>query len=115
MSKEVLWILSSHRWVRGAEDDIVLFIHMVVFYEMWKNDNEIQLTKNKIDLTNRKMKNLPPSREYYAVIYHIFLYYDIVCGGANISHIAACINCFADKVICTDNEELIPNVAQYRL
>ena len=34
---------------------------MVVFYKIWKNCNEIQLTKNKIDLKNRKMKNHPPS------------------------------------------------------
>ena len=29
---------------------------MEVFYKIWKNYNEIQLTKNKIDLNNRKMK-----------------------------------------------------------
>ena len=30
---------------------------MMVFYNIWKKYNEIQLTKNKMDLNNRKMKN----------------------------------------------------------
>ena len=30
---------------------------MLVFDKIWKKYNEIQLTKNKIDLNNRKMKN----------------------------------------------------------
>ena len=34
---------------------------MVIFYKKWKKDNEIQLTKNKMDLNNRKMTNHPPS------------------------------------------------------
>ena len=33
---------------------------MVVFYKKWKKYNEIQLTKNKMDL-NRKMTSHPPS------------------------------------------------------
>ena len=36
---------------------------MVLFYKIWKKYNEIQLTKNKIDLTNRKMTNHPPPRK----------------------------------------------------
>ena len=32
---------------------------MVVFYMIWKNNNKIQLTKNKMDLNNRKLKNHP--------------------------------------------------------
>ena len=28
----------------------------IVFHKKWKNYNEIQLTKNKMDLNNRKMK-----------------------------------------------------------
>ena len=27
---------------------------MVLFYKIWKNNNKIQLTKNKIDLNNLK-------------------------------------------------------------
>ena len=38
---------------------------MVSCYKIWKNDNEIQLTTNKIDLNNRKMKNHRPSPEDY--------------------------------------------------
>ena len=34
---------------------------MVVFHKMWKKCNEIQLTGNKIDLSNRKIKNHPPT------------------------------------------------------
>ena len=36
---------------------------MVVFYMIWKKDNEIQLTKNKMNLNNRKIINRPPSLE----------------------------------------------------
>ena len=34
---------------------------MVIFYNKWKKYNEIQLTKNKMDLTIRKMTSSPPS------------------------------------------------------
>ena len=33
---------------------------MVVFYTKWKKYNETQLTKNKMDLNNRKMKSHIP-------------------------------------------------------
>ena len=33
---------------------------MVIFYKIYKNGNEIQLTKNKMDLNNRNMKSSPP-------------------------------------------------------
>ena len=36
---------------------------MEIFYKIWKKYNEIQLTKNKKDLNNRKMINHPPSPE----------------------------------------------------
>ena len=37
-----------------------------MFYKKWKKYNEIQLTKNKMDLINRIIKNYPssPEREY---------------------------------------------------
>ena len=35
--------------------------NMVIFYKKWKKYNEIQLTKNKMDLNNRKVTNHPPS------------------------------------------------------
>ena len=35
--------------------------NMGVFYNIWKRYNEIQLTKNKMNLNNRKIKNHPPS------------------------------------------------------
>ena len=34
---------------------------MVIFYKKWKKYNEIELTKNKMDLNIRKMTNHPPS------------------------------------------------------
>ena len=34
---------------------------MVIFYKKWKKYNEIQLTKNKMELNIRKMTNHPPS------------------------------------------------------
>ena len=34
---------------------------MVIFYKKWKKYNEIQMTKNKMDLNIRKMTNHPPS------------------------------------------------------
>ena len=37
---------------------------MVSFYMILKKSNEIQLTKNKMDLNNRKIKNHAPSPEY---------------------------------------------------
>ena len=36
---------------------------MVAFYNILKKYNEIQLTKNKMNLNNRKMTNHPPSPE----------------------------------------------------
>ena len=36
--------------------------NMEIFYKIWKKYDEIQLTKNKTDLHNRKIKkNHPPS------------------------------------------------------
>ena len=34
---------------------------MAIFYKKWKKYNEIQLTKNKMNLNIRKMTNHPPS------------------------------------------------------
>ena len=34
--------------------------NIVVFYKIWEKYNEIQLTKNKMDLNNGKMTNHPP-------------------------------------------------------
>ena len=42
---------------------------MVIFYKKWKKYNEIQLTKNKMDLNNRKMKKHPPSTVIFIYIY----------------------------------------------
>ena len=36
---------------------------MEIFYKKWKKYNEIQLTKNKMNLNIRKMTNHPPSPE----------------------------------------------------
>ena len=42
---------------------------MVIFYKNWKKYNEIQLTKNKMNLNIRKMTNHPPSPVAALVIY----------------------------------------------
>ena len=34
---------------------------MLVFYKIWKEYNEFPLTKNKMDLNNKKMRNDQPS------------------------------------------------------
>ena len=38
---------------------------MVIFYKKWKKYNEIQLTKNKMDLNIRKMTNHPPLPRWF--------------------------------------------------
>ena len=50
---------------------------MVIFYKKWKKYNEIQLTKNKIDLNIRKMTNHPPSPDDCTIKYIIIV---LVCG-----------------------------------
>ena len=42
---------------------------MLVLYKKWKKYNEFQLTKNKIDLNNWKLKMIhpPPSEESHPV------------------------------------------------
>ena len=35
--------------------------NMVIFYKKWKKQDEIKLTKNKMDLNNRKKKKHPSS------------------------------------------------------
>ena len=49
---------------------------MVKFYKKWKKYYEIQLTKNKMDLNNRKMKNHSPSPAIwsYHVMFIIFVF-----------------------------------------
>ena len=37
---------------------------MIIFYKKWKKYNEIQLTKKKMDLNNRKIPYYPPSPAY---------------------------------------------------
>ena len=39
----------------------IMINNLVKFYENWEKNNAIQLTKNKMDLNNRKMTNHPPS------------------------------------------------------
>ena len=40
---------------------------MVIFYMKWKKYNEIQLTKNKMDLLNQNMTNHPSSPGSYLI------------------------------------------------
>ena len=46
---------------------------MVLFYKKWKMYNEIQLTKNKMDLNNRKITNHPPSHVNLVLQIYSFL------------------------------------------
>ena len=41
---------------------------MVLFYKIWKKYNEIQLTKNKMDLNNRTMNHPPPRFQFSVAI-----------------------------------------------
>ena len=41
----------------------ILINIIVLYYNMWKKHNEIQLTKTKTGLNNRKMTNHPPFPE----------------------------------------------------
>ena len=52
---------------------------MVKFYKKWKKYNEIQLTKNKMDLNNRKMTNHPPSPYKDNIVKYLnFVYFQII-------------------------------------
>ena len=46
---------------------------MVIFNKKWKKYNEIQLTKNIMDLNIRKMTNHPPSPESWYIIIIIII------------------------------------------
>ena len=51
--------------------NIIIINNVVAFYMIWKNYNEIQLTKNKVDLNNRKMTNHGNSnRKHTAYMLH---------------------------------------------
>ena len=41
----------------------IIINNLVKFYKKWKKNNEIQLTRNKMDLNNRKMISHPSSPE----------------------------------------------------
>ena len=38
---------------------------VIFYFKKWKKYNEIQLTKNKMNLNNRKMTNHPPSPGHF--------------------------------------------------
>ena len=46
---------------------------MVIVYKKWKKQNEIQLTKNKMNLNNQKMTNHPPSPVLVIIIIIIII------------------------------------------
>ena len=50
---------------------------MVIFYKKLKKYNEIQLTKNKMDLNIRKITNNPPSLEMRSQ--------PLICTNSNIT------------------------------
>ena len=52
------------------QNTINSYHNLSIFYKIWKKLNEIQLTKNKMDLNNLKMKNHPPNPP--EIIYHLF-------------------------------------------
>ena len=50
---------------------ILMYAHnIILYYKIWKKHNEIQLTKNKMDLNNRKMTNHPPCPVGEKIRYH---------------------------------------------
>ena len=51
---------------------------MVIFYKKWKKYNEIQLTRNEMDLNIRKMTNHAPSTGRYLLGYLFVFVYDII-------------------------------------
>ena len=80
---------------------------MVIFYKKWKKYNEIQLTKNKIDLNIRKMTNHPPTSEWYICNCPVFFRTALPCSGGYLLergmmqlHDAVGINC--EKGATTD-------------
>ena len=62
----------------------IIINNLVKFYKKWKKNNEIQLTKNKMDLNNLKMTNHPPSPEEFSIGSQLFV-------GI---YLAFCLNCF---------------------
>ena len=54
---------------------------MAIFYKKWKKYNEIQLTKYKIFLNNRKMKDHPSSHVFLVLLVCVIIiqeYYHII-------------------------------------
>ena len=50
------------RWPIATKSKYNINKHnMVVFYKIWKKQDEIQLPTNKMDLNNQKMENHQPS------------------------------------------------------
>ena len=57
---------------------------MVLFYKIWKKYNEIQLTKIKMDLNNRKMTKHPPfpvMTSYFTIFINFYLYVFLCLGS----------------------------------
>ena len=52
---------NPHCLSHPTNENIIIINKIFIFYKIWKKYNEIQLTKNKIDLNSRKMTNHPPS------------------------------------------------------
>ena len=65
---------------------------MAIFYKKWKKYNEVQLTKNKIDLNIRKMTNHPPSPEAIKlnniIIIQSYIYLQLTVLGNKLIFIA---------------------------
>ena len=74
---------------------------MVIFYKKWKKYNEIQLTKNKMDLNIQKITNHPPSPKNNGAYIHNNTTYKIhqiiaLCGvftfsALTLSHLTICL------------------------
>ena len=79
---------------------------MVICYKKWKKYNEIQLTKNKMDFSNRKMTNHPPSPGFLSIDNEVHLHGNAVHTSLlhlRIKKIAKILiqllsnNCYANK------------------
>ena len=72
---------------------------MVIFYKKWKKYNEIQLTKNKMDLNIRKMTKHPSSPGYLIYMYFAKLIKNehvkiVACNYFTLAYIMSIRPCF---------------------
>ena len=85
---------------------------MVIFYKKWKKYNEIQLTKNKMDLNIRKMTKHPPSPgnllSLYGPTFHVTPVDVCITVYSNVAYIYP-VSCLVEiKLFVSNTTELVP-------